>query len=105
MRFLWLPLCALLAPAQQFNESVYPVLEKAACRACHTEEGVASATRLQFPPSSATPAQIKDFGRSLVEFVNTTDPTLSPLWRTPTGRMDHAGGLRIPAATTGDKTL
>lgn len=105
MRFLWLPLCALLAPAQQFNESVYPVLEKAACRACHTEEGVASATRLHFPPPSATPTQIEDFGRSLVEFVNTTDPTLSPLWRKPTGRMAHAGGLRIPADSPGDKTL
>ena len=36
-------------PAPSFAETVYPVLQKANCRSCHSDEGVASGTRLHFP--------------------------------------------------------
>ncbi|MFN7544521.1 MAG: hypothetical protein ACK5TN_17205, partial [Acidobacteriota bacterium] len=80
MRFTLLLVTALFAPAQDFGARVYPVLEKAGCRACHTEEGVASATRLHFPPAAASARQIEAFGRSLVEFIEPAEPSRSPLW-------------------------
>ena len=45
-----LPVVEAQAPAPSFATTVYPVFEKAGCRACHTDEGVASGTRLHFPP-------------------------------------------------------
>ena len=36
-----------------FTRNLYPVLEKAGCRACHNVDGVASATRLHFPDEDA----------------------------------------------------
>jgi hypothetical protein len=105
MRSLLLFVVVLLAQGQDFHARIYPVLEKAACRACHTEEGVASATRLHFPPSSASPAQIEAFGRSLAEFIDPAQPAQSLLWRKPTARVAHAGGLRIPVDSPADKTL
>ena len=38
-----------IAADTPFSESLYPVLEEAGCRGCHSSDGVASATRLQFP--------------------------------------------------------
>ncbi|MBZ2183510.1 MAG: DUF1592 domain-containing protein [Bryobacter sp.] len=105
MRFTLLLVTALFAPAQDFGARVYPVLEKAGCRACHTEEGVASATRLHFPPAAASARQIEAFGRSLVEFIEPAEPSRSPLWRKPTGRSPHAGGLRIAVDSPGDHAL
>ena len=46
--------CLAQAPGG-FREKLYPVLEKAQCRLCHNDNGVASRTRLQFPPEDATP--------------------------------------------------
>ena len=45
------------APPPSFAATVYPVFEKANCRACHTDEGVASGTRLHFPPETGTTAR------------------------------------------------
>jgi len=67
---------ALLTPvwAQEFRTTLLPVLEKAGCRTCHFADGVASATRLQFPESDAPPVKLDAFGRSLVELVDRADP-------------------------------
>ena len=48
-----------------FGAGLYQVMEKAACRSCHNADGVASATRLQFPEPEATPDRIEalDMGR------------------------------------------
>ncbi|HJZ95546.1 MAG TPA: hypothetical protein VKE70_03515, partial [Candidatus Solibacter sp.] len=53
------------SPAQEssFSRTLYPVLEKAACRSCHNPDGVASATRLHFPTPDANADQIEAFGR------------------------------------------
>ena len=51
-----LALTLVPAHAQEspFAAGAYKVLDKAACRACHNTDGVASATRLHFPESEAT---------------------------------------------------
>src|SRR5947208_15395390 len=38
-----------------FSRTVYPIFEAAQCRGCHTDDGLASATRLQFPQPNARP--------------------------------------------------
>src|SRR5438094_10653530 len=78
-----------------FAKSLYPVLEKAGCRGCHNADGVASATRLQFPEESAAADRIDAFGRSLVLLVDAKNPESSLLFRKPTARVAHAGGQRI----------
>ena len=85
------------SPAQEasFSKALYPVLEKAACRACHNSDGVASATRLLFPEENASVEQIEAFGLSLVELVNRDNPEQSLLMKKPTNRTPHAGGERI----------
>ncbi len=94
-----------VASAQEFRTTLYPVLEKAGCRSCHFADGVASATRLQFPEADAPPARLDAFGRSLVELVDRANPAASLLRRKPTGRMAHAGGTRIPPGSPGDAAL
>lgn len=96
-----------LFPAQEaeFAEGLYPVLEKAACRSCHSDEGVASATRLVFPASEASRAQIEAFGRSLAELVDRATPEESLLLRKPTNRIAHAGGRRIPPGSAEERAL
>src|SRR5215510_12941662 len=86
-----------LSPAQEgsFARALYPVLEKAACRSCHSPDGVASATRLQFPESDANADQIEAFGRSLVALIDRNKPEESLLLKKPTNRVPHAGGQRI----------
>ena len=65
------PLCLGWAQEKPFAEGAFQVLEKAACRACHNSDGVASVTRLIFPEGDATPDKIDRFGRrwscSLIE--------------------------------------
>ena len=46
------------APAPNFAETLYPVFQKANCRGCHSDEGVASGTRLHFPPDTAGAEEI-----------------------------------------------
>ena len=49
-------LCPVWAQEAPFGSGLFQVMEKAACRSCHNADGVASATRLQFPEPEATPA-------------------------------------------------
>jgi Protein of unknown function (DUF1592)/Protein of unknown function (DUF1588)/Protein of unknown function (DUF1595)/Protein of unknown function (DUF1587)/Protein of unknown function (DUF1585) len=96
-------ICVLAAPAAvmaagptiSFTKSVYPIFEEAGCRACHNHDGVASATRLQFPEQTAPADRIEEFGKSLVVLVDAKNPEGSLLLRKPTARMSHAGGQRI----------
>ncbi len=106
MRFSVLFLATIsVAAAQDFRTTLYPVLERSGCRACHFSDGVASATRLQFPEAESSPAKLEAFGRSLVELVDRAKPSESILRRKPTGRMPHAGGVRIAAASADDAAL
>ena len=90
-----LALTGLTASAADFATSLYPALEAAGCRGCHSADGVASTTRLRFPENNASPAQLAAFGRSLVTLVDTKNPGASLLFRKPTARLPHAGGERI----------
>ncbi len=85
----------LPAQEQSFAQTLYPVLEKAACRSCHNPDGVASVTRLQFPEADASPERIEAFGRSLVALIDRNQPEESLLLKKPTNRIPHAGGQRI----------
>ncbi len=88
-----------------FSESLYPVLERAGCRNCHTSDGVASGTRLHFPDENAPKARVEAFGRSLVEFVDRRNPENSIVLLKPTRRVAHTGGERIPKGSTGEAAL
>lgn len=95
------------SPAQEvsFSKTLYPVLEKAACHACHNSDGVASVTRLLFPAADASAEQIEAFGLSLVELVNHDNPAESLLLKKPTNRIPHAGGERIKQGSAEEEVL
>ena len=57
-----------------FAKKLYPMLEKANCRGCHVENGVAATTRLHFPPESAAQGQVETFGRSLMVLIDREHP-------------------------------
>src|SRR5437879_4885556 len=80
-------------------------MEKAACRACHNPDGVASATRLQFPDPGSAPEKIEAFGRSLVTLVDKQQPDASLLLKKPTNRTPHGGGERIKPGSPDEATL
>jgi hypothetical protein len=86
---------ALWGQTRDFRTTLFPILEKANCRACHNADGVASATRLHFPETDADAAKIAAFGNSLVVLVDRQNPDASLLLRKPTARMPHTGGERI----------
>jgi hypothetical protein len=86
------PLCA---QDTTFGAGLYQIMEKAACRSCHTSDGVASGTRLRFPEPDAGTQRIEDFGRSLVVLVDREHPDRSLLFNKPTNRIPHTGGERI----------
>lgn len=88
-----------------FSDKVYPVLEKADCRACHNSNGVASATRLHFPEAGAPTDRIEAFGRSLVILVDRNHPEDSLLFRKPTMRIPHTGGMRIEPGSAEETVL
>lgn len=88
-----------------FSKNLYPIFQKANCRGCHAEDGVASATRLHFPPESATTEQIEAFGRSLAVLVNKAHPEESLLLKKPTYRIEHTGGKLIPPGSDEEKIL
>src|SRR4051812_5834486 len=77
-----------------FSGGLYPVLQKANCRTCHIDGGIAAATRLRFPESNA-PADVEAFGRSLAPLVNREKPAESLLVTKPTNREKHTGGKLI----------
>jgi len=78
-----------------FQSQVFPVFEAAKCSGCHAASGVASATRLHFPDTGATSAQIQAFGLSLSMLVDRADVSKSLLLTKPTNVTRHTGGVRI----------
>jgi len=86
-------LCVAADPT--FAGRLYPVLQKANCRGCHVDGGIASATRLHFPEADAPPAEVEAFGRSLTPLVNREQLEASPLYTKPTNREKHTGGKLI----------
>ncbi|MBL8216458.1 MAG: DUF1592 domain-containing protein [Bryobacterales bacterium] len=93
-----------------FGTGLWPVLERAQCRQCHSDNGVGSTTRLQFPEEAAgggapEAAVIAEFGRSLRRFVTAGQVEESLLWKKPTGRMPHGGGERIRKGTADETAL
>jgi hypothetical protein len=100
----------LIAQAQSvapgfFAEKVYPVFENAQCRLCHNDNGVASGSRLQFPPEKASAADLERFGLGLRAFVNPKQLDDSLLLRKPTNRIPHTGGERIRQGSEQEKLL
>jgi hypothetical protein len=99
-------LIALTANAEDlFTEKLYPIFEKAQCRLCHNDNGVASGTRLRFPGEKATPEEINQFGLNLRAFINPNRPEDSLLLRKPTNRLAHTGGERIRQGSEDEKVL
>jgi hypothetical protein len=92
-------------PAPSFVDTVYPVFEKANCRSCHTDEGVASGTRLHFPPEAAAPDQVEAFGVTLAALVDRADPARSLLLNKPTNRVRHVGGVKIAPGSPEEHAL
>ncbi len=88
-----------------FSDRLYPVLLNAGCPACHNANGVASATRLHFPDSSASPERIEAFGKSLVKLVDRDHPDESLLLKKPTMRIPHTGGERIKPGSQEEDVL
>ena len=83
----WLALSAPVATAQPaaavdesyFVRTVFPLLHTAQCVRCHSDNGVASETSLEFPRADATEAQITGFGLALRDLVDTRQPEESLL--------------------------
>ena len=95
MILLFIASGVLWGQSGDFRTTLFPILEKANCRACHNADGVASATRLHFPASDADADTIAAFGNSLVVLVDPQNLDASLLLRKPTARMPHTGGERI----------
>ena len=105
---LWLVLIStirLCGQPDSFANRLYPVFEKAQCRICHNDNGVASATRLQFPPEKSTPEAINRFGLRLRVLVDSIHPDQSLLLRKPTNLTAHTGGERIHPGSEEEKQL
>ena len=96
------PLCAQEA---SFGSGLYQIMEKAACRSCHTQDGVASGTRLRFPEPDAAVERIEAFGKSLVVLVDRAQPDRSLLFNKPTNRIPHTGGERIKPGSQDEVVL
>jgi hypothetical protein len=98
-------LTPLFSQEGPFGSGLYQVLEKAACRSCHTPDGVASATRLHFPDPGAPPEKIEAFGKSLVALIDRAPADSSLLLLKPTNRVAHAGGERIKPGSADEAVL
>jgi hypothetical protein len=88
-----------------FANKVYPVLEEARCRLCHTTAGVASGTRIHFPEKGEAQNQVQLFGLSLSAVVDRSDPLNSLLALKPTNKIKHTGGERIKPGSEQEKIL
>jgi hypothetical protein len=88
-----------------FTRTVFPIFEAAQCRGCHSDDGVASGTRLHFPEENASPDDIEAFGITLAALVDRTDPSRSLLINKPTNRERHTGGVRIQPGSFDEKAL
>jgi hypothetical protein len=114
-----LALCALLlsaipawaqdpaAPAGEsyFAEKLYPLMHNAQCNLCHNDNGVAAATRLQFPGPEAPREQITAFGLGLLRLVDRQHPEKSLLLLKPTNRIEHTGGERFAPGSEQEAVL
>src|SRR3989442_11908596 len=98
------PVLAAQTPIS-FTRTVYPIFESAQCRGCHSDDGVASATRLHFPEPNASPDEIEAFGITLAALVDRTDPARSLLINKPTNRERHTGGVRIQPGSFDEDAL
>jgi Protein of unknown function (DUF1592)/Protein of unknown function (DUF1588)/Protein of unknown function (DUF1587)/Protein of unknown function (DUF1595)/Protein of unknown function (DUF1585) len=78
-----------------FAEKLFPLMHNAQCNLCHNDNGVAAATRLQFPSAEAKPEEITAFGLGLVKLVDRARPEKSLLLLKPTNRIPHTGGERF----------
>ncbi|MFN0100700.1 MAG: DUF1592 domain-containing protein [Bryobacteraceae bacterium] len=106
MRFYALLLgLPLAAQGPDFAARVYPLLEKAQCRACHNENGVGSASRLAFPGEGAPAEEVRRFGLSLQKLVNRARPADSLLVLKPTNRVTHPGGERLKQGSPEEAAL
>ncbi|MBM3754839.1 MAG: DUF1592 domain-containing protein [Acidobacteria bacterium] len=105
----WIALAAVSVSAQVtpefFASKVFPALESAQCRICHTRAGVASGTRLHFPEKDAPLAQIQSFGLGLAALIDRGAPANSLLIGKPTNRVKHIGGERIAPGSAEEKLL
>jgi hypothetical protein len=88
-----------------FSRTLYPIFEAAQCRGCHSDDGVASATRLHFPETNASPDDVEAFGVTLAALVDRADPSKSLLLNKPTNRERHTGGVRIKPGSFEDQVL
>jgi cytochrome c553 len=88
-----------------FAERLYPLLHAAQCERCHSDNGVASETRLEFPQADAGQAQITAFGLKLLELVDRQKPEQSLLLQKPTKRVKHTGGQRIKPDSDEERAL
>ena len=92
-------------PTISFTRTVYPIFESAQCRGCHSDDGVASATRVHFPEPNASPDEIEAFGLTLAALVDRADPARSLLINKPTNRVRHTGGVRIQPGSFDEEAL
>jgi hypothetical protein len=88
-----------------FSRTLYPIFEAAQCRGCHSDDGVASATRLHFPEPNASPDEIEAFGITLAALVDRSDPSRSLLINKPTNRERHTGGVRVRPGSFEEQVL
>jgi hypothetical protein len=93
------------ASESYFAEAVYPQLHAAQCVRCHSPSGVASETRLAFPPEGASKERLTAFGLSLIELVDRKNPRESLLLAKPTRRVKHTGGQRIKPDSEAEQAL
>ena len=95
----------LVANEDFFADKLYPVMKSAQCDLCHNDNGVASATDIDFPGRSASREQIIAFGLQLREFVDRDNPQESQLLLKPTNREEHTGGARIVPGSEQEQIL
>lgn len=88
-----------------FAEKLYPALHAAQCTRCHSDNGVASETSLEFPRADATTAQVTAFGLSLLDYIDARQPDQSLLLLKPTRRIKHTGGQRIKPDSISEQLL
>lgn len=96
---------ALSSDEAFFAEKLYQVMHNVQCDRCHNDNGVASETRLSFPPATAGAEQITAFGLKLMELVDRDRPEQSLLLLKPTNREEHTGGARIKPGSAEEKLL
>jgi hypothetical protein len=96
---------AAQAPAPSFGTTVYPIFQKANCAGCHSDEGVASGTRLHFPSETAAADEIEAFGVTLAALIDREDVSRSLLLNKPTNRIRHVGGTKIEPGSPEEQAL